>query len=347
MTLDQFEEEMRRRYGKGRYHATAAYRRIMQQGSLALDALVEFRNSGQLAEALQRDIELTLPEVVAHQQEGNVIKFVTRLSDGLQVESVILPMATHTSLCISCQVGCRQGCRFCQTAQNGLLRNLSAQEMVGQVLAARLHFNCQVRNIVFMGMGEPMDNLAAVTQAIRVLTDQRGLGLAHRHITVSTAGLVDGIRKLAALNWPHLKLAISLNAPNDALRSQLMPVNRRFPMEALRQALLDYPLGKKGVFFMEYVLIKNVNDSREHARQLAAYLKPLPVRLNLIGYNPQGRTPFAAPDAVDLERFKGWLVDEKVFVRLRTARGQSITAACGQLGEALGRAKDVLRQPFY
>jgi 23S rRNA (adenine2503-C2)-methyltransferase len=333
MTFDQFAEEIRRCYGKGTFHAAAAYRQIFRQGRLELEGLPEFAASPALAQALQKDSPLNLPEVVAHQQEGAVIKFVSRLGDGLEAESVIVPMANHTSLCISCQVGCRQGCRFCQTGQNGLLRNLSAAEIVGQVLVARVHFGRKIRNIIFMGMGEPLDNFAAVTQSIRVMADQRGLDIAHRHITVSTAGLVDGIRQLAALNWPQLKLAVSLNAPNDALRSRLMPINRRFPMDALREALCGYPLGKKGALFMEYVLIKNVNDAREHARQLAAYLKPLPARLNLIACNPCCESPFAAPDAGDIDRFKDWLVEERVFVRKRTARGQSIMAACGQLGD--------------
>jgi len=192
-----------------------------------------------------------------------------------------------------------------------------------------------------MGMGEPFDNFDNVIQSIRVLNEQRGLDIAMSHITVSTAGKVDGIKKFSKLNRSTLKLAISLNAPNDTLRSQLMPVNNKYPMDLLRKTLLDYPLGKSGAYLIEYILIKDFNDSHAHAVELAEFLKPLETKLNLIPLNPCTMTrtmssetmiPLIPPSAEDVERFRGWLVDEKVFVRKRSIKGQGIMAACGQLG---------------
>jgi 23S rRNA (adenine2503-C2)-methyltransferase len=265
-------------------------------------------------------------------EDEGVTKLIYRLHDGHEIESVVIPMTHHTTLCISCQVGCRMRCRFCETGRMGFYRNLTVEEIVGQVYTAKIVLGISVRNIVFMGMGEPFDNFDAVIQAIRVMNDPRGLNIAHSHITVSTAGRIDGIRKLAALNWPRLNLAVSLNAPGDTIRSQLMPINRQFSMDDLRQALADYPLRKSGCFLVEYVLIKGINDAKEHAGELARFLKPLRVRLNLIAFNPGPVSCFKPPSEAGLHRFRDWLVKEKVFVRLRSSRGQKIMAACGQLG---------------
>jgi 23S rRNA (adenine2503-C2)-methyltransferase len=194
-----------------------------------------------------------------------------------------------------------------------------------------------VRNVVFMGMGEPLDNFDQLIRAIRVLEDQRGLNIARRRMTVSTVGLTDGIEKLAALNWPQLRLAVSLNAPNDDLRSRLMPINDHFPLSQLKSVLRSYPLARGNALFIEYVLIRGQNDRPEHARQLADYLNGLPVKLNLIPYNPGSHSPFEAPTPGEVERFREALVAEGIFVRLRSPRGADIRAACGQLGAGAGK----------
>jgi 23S rRNA (adenine2503-C2)-methyltransferase len=270
--------------------------------------------------------------VVKRIDEEGVVKFVTRLADGLDIESVIIPMHRRHTLCVSSQVGCRMGCRFCCTGKMGLIRNLAAGEIVAQVFNARHGLGVDVRNVVFMGMGEPLDNLDNVVQAIRVLADQRGMDIARRHMTVSTAGLIDGINRLARLDDGPVNLAVSLNAPDDDIRSRIMPVNRSNPMAALQASLLDYPLGKKAAFFMEYVLIAGINNRPEHVRALARYLAPLRVKLNLIAYNPTPGSGLQAPSPEAVERFRSWLVAEKVFVRQRGEKGGAIMAACGQLG---------------
>ncbi len=336
LTYDQLVEQFQRRYGRGAFHAGALYRAFYDRPVFDLRQAPEFSRSPELAQRIARDLDMRLPEVSGRIQEEDVTKLQFRLADGLTVETVLIPMAHHTTVCVSCQVGCRMGCRFCQTGQMGLLRQLSVDEIVAQVFVVKVHIGLDVRNVVFMGMGEPLDNFDAVVQAIAVLSDQRGLNIAKRHITLSTAGWVPGIERLAALNWPQLKLAVSLNAADDALRSNLMPVNRRYGLGTLRAVLEGYPLARGNVLLVEYVLIRDVNDRPEDARRLARFVTELPVRVNLIAYNPRKASPFDAPWPEEVERFRRALVDLGVFVRLRGAKGTSIRAACGQLGGASG-----------
>jgi 23S rRNA (adenine2503-C2)-methyltransferase len=331
-TFEQLSAELGRRYGKGNFHAAAFMRWFYHHRDLNIADLSEFKSSPALAAKLENEICAPAGRVSAQKRSGELTKILTRLSDGLEIESVVVPMATHKTLCVSSQVGCRMGCTFCETGRMGLRRNLSAAEIVAQVYTAKIILGYKIRNLVFMGMGEPFDNFEAVIQAIKVLSDQRGLDIAKRHITVSTAGRMDGVRRLAKLNWPRLNLAISLNAPNDNIRTRLMPINRIYSMAAISKTFSAYPLHKKGLFFIEYVLIKDVNDQHQHALELAAYLKPLKYRLNVIPYNPAGnKKDLAAPDQAGLDRFCGWLVDETVFVRKRTTKGSNLSAACGQL----------------
>lgn len=334
LTYEQLVTKINARFGKGRYHAAALYRQVFSCGTKAIEHLPAFAQSRDLALALCQWIDLDPAPIVCVRKEQDVIKFISRLSDGCHIESVLIPMANHLALCISSQVGCRMGCRFCQTGQMGFQRNLSAAEIVGQVFQAKMRLGARIRNIVFMGMGEPLDNFDAVIQAISVLSDQRGLDIAPKHITLSTAGLVDGIHKLSQLGLPRLKLAVSLNGSDDALRSQLMPINRRYPLAELKAALLTYPLGRNESIFMEYVLIKGINDSHAQARQLARYLTGLKVKVNLIGYNPPEKNLYLAPEAEDLLRFRDNLIEQRLFVRLRASKGRRIMAACGQLGSA-------------
>jgi 23S rRNA (adenine2503-C2)-methyltransferase len=228
------------------------------------------------------------------------------------------------------------GCRFCETARLGLLRHLTVEEIVGQVYQARKQFGACIRNVVFMGMGEPFDNFDAVIQAVRVLSDQRGLDIAQRYITISTAGRVDGIQKLTALGMPHLKLAVSLNAPNDDLRSRLMPINQAADLARLQEVLLTYPLKKGYEIMIAYVLIPGVNDGPACARQLAHWLAPLAAKVNLIPLNPGTSTAFRPPVDMELDAFRDCLIDYGVNVQKRAPRGRGLMAACGQLGKASG-----------
>lgn len=239
------------------------------------------------------------------------------------------------------------GCAFCETAQMGYLRSLDAGEIVAQVMVARHVLGEPIANLVFMGMGEPMDNLDNVVRAVRILSDQRGLDIAQSAITVSTVGHVDGIRRLAALaaepppaGLSRLRLAVSLNAPNDSIRSALMPINRQWNMAKLKEALMDFPLARKGDFlFMEYVLLEGVNDRREHALEVAEYLRGLKACVNLIPYNPRLDSPFSRPGREGVARFYHWLMEAGQYCRVRGTKGDDAMAACGQLGNRALRRK--------
>ncbi len=297
--------------------------------------------------------------------EGVTTKFLTSIpgatkgplasdprSETLEVESVIIPMLGRSgiptlTLCVSSQVGCAMGCEFCETAQMGLIRSLTAEEIVAQWFNAQHVLGQTISNIVFMGMGEPMDNLDAVLGAIEVLTDHHGPSIPMSKITVSTVGRTDGLKrlgdKLAQPGWKRLRLAISINAPNDEIRSKLMPINRAMPMAELRQTLLDLPMSPSRAICFEYVLIPGVNDAREHARELAEYLSPWTASenqlrprglVNVIPYNPRRDSPWPAPQEHAVDEFIGWLSDEGMFVKRRRTKGRSAMAACGQLGAA-------------
>ncbi len=333
LTFSELTSELKNRYGIGAYFANAIFQEIYAHGNTDFKKAPTFLNSIKSYPHIIRDLEINLNPIVRIKKEEGLTKFVTDLKDGLKIESVIVPMATHNTLCVSTQVGCKMGCRFCETARHGFMRNLSVEEIIGQLYRARFTFGAHIRNVVFMGMGEPLDNFENVVQAIRVMEDQRGMDIPKRYVSVSTCGHVDGIRKLAALGWPQLNLAVSLNAPNDEIRSKIMPINNIYPMDTLRKSLLDFPMKKNGAIYIEYVLIKNLNDHREHARQLANYLIPLKIKVNLIPYNPLNNSPFEVPTEQDVSRFLEWLVDEKIFVRKRSTKGRSILAGCGQLGK--------------
>jgi len=203
---------------------------------------------------------------------------------------------------------------------------------VGQVVAARQEFGERVRNVVFMGMGEPFDNFDAVVQAVHVLRDRSGLSFAGERISISTVGRVAGIRRMAELGWRRVNLAVSLNAPNDTIRSQLMPVNRLEPMGLLREALLAYPLRKCQFFMIEYVLIPGLNDAYEHALELVEYLRPVKCVVNVIPYNPRKDSPWPAPTEESVVRFLAWLTQAGQMCKRRLTKGRDLMAACGQLG---------------
>ncbi len=320
------------RYAKGPFLAGALYREFYKNLDPDAWRTELIRTSPGLRERLRQDWRFTPGQVKDEIHQAGLVKFVTALADGNRIESVILPMKTHQTVCISSQVGCGMGCRFCETGKLGLARSLSVEEIVGQVYRARQKSAQWIRNVVFMGMGEPFDNFENVIQAVRVLSDQRGLDVAHRHITLSTVGRIDGIEKLAALNMPNLNLTVSLNAPNDELRRRLMPVHDTVSLVQLQEALMAYPLKKGNVLSVAYVLISHVNDGCEHAQQLAEWLKPLRAKVNLIPFNPVKDSLFRPPSQEGIDLFRQRLIELCVNVQKRVPRGRDLMAACGQLG---------------
>jgi 23S rRNA (adenine2503-C2)-methyltransferase len=258
-------------------------------------------------------------------------KLLFSLEDGSRIESVLIPEADHHTLCLSTQVGCRQGCRFCCTATLGYKRNLSPGEITGQVLSARALCD-EVRpltNLVFMGMGEPLDNLDSLLISLEHILGDHGLQMSQRRVTVSTVGIPDALPRLAAAT--PAALAVSLNAPNDELRSQLMPANRRFSLDPLKKALLAYPLKPTRRITLEYVLLGGINDRPQQARQLARWVKGLRCKINLIAFNPFPGARFQAPREDDVLAFQKILIDNHITALIRNSRGADIDAACGQL----------------
>jgi 23S rRNA (adenine2503-C2)-methyltransferase len=240
---------------------------------------------------------------------------------------------TRVTLCISTQHGCAMGCIFCASGRNGLIRGLGAAEIVAQVLEARRHLepNEQLTNLVLMGMGEPLHHYDETARAIRLLTCDDGVGLGLRRITVSTVGLLRGIERLGQDFEGKIGLAISLHAPNDALRSKIVPMNEKVTLSALIDALKRYPLPKRRRITMEYILIDGINDSQANARELCRLLRPLKVKVNLISMNPVEGTNLRGSSPEQVARFREWVAKEGYSCFVRTRRGDDVSAACGQL----------------
>jgi 23S rRNA (adenine(2503)-C(2))-methyltransferase len=271
-------------------------------------------------------------------KRNNAIKFCFELKDGLKIESVLLNlMPEKWSLCVSTQVGCPVRCPFCATGRKGLKRNLSPDEISDQFLAAAAWLKKKnghkITSVIFMGMGEPFYNYEAVSAAIRVMTDPEMIGLGQRHISVSTAGHVPGIRRFAK-DFPQCNLAVSLHASDDALRNDLVPLNRTYPLSQLAKALNDYIFSTRRRVFIEFVLMDGINNSRTQAGKLNAWLRsvaaPKYFTINLITYNRTGG-PYRAPAKDRVQVFAGLMETSGFEVTIRKSLGDDIAGACGQL----------------
>jgi 23S rRNA (adenine2503-C2)-methyltransferase len=268
-------------------------------------------------------------------------KAVLRLGDGQRVETVLVPMDGSSggrgTLCVSSQAGCAMACAFCETARQGLVRDLSAAEIVAQVFLARFRLGWEFTGIVFMGMGEPLANLAGLLPALRVLADPRGFAFSQERLTVCTVGLVDGIAALAGLGWKKLGLSLSLNAGRQELRERLMPAARANRLEALAEALAAYPQRRNAAIALNYCLLPGINDGEADAAAVAEFAGRIGrCVVNLIPYNPGRRPLCAAPGAQEIDAFMSRLSAAGVMVKLRGPKGRSIMAGCGQLGSHAG-----------
>ncbi len=282
---------------------------------------------------LSHHARITLPSVrgMTAAADGTV-KFLLGLSDGTCIESVIIPDEERTTLCVSSQAGCALGCAFCVTGSLGLTRNLTSGEIVGQVLAAQNYLREHggvLTNIVFMGMGEPLLNYEQVSRALAIILSDWGLSFSWRHVTVSTAGIPEGIARLG--REVLVNLAVSLNAPDDPTRDRIMPVNRKYPLDVLMAALRAYPLKRGRRITIEYVLLKGINDTDDHARALARLVKGIPVKINLIPFNAFTDARFDRPDDSRVFAFQEILISAHLNAIIRKSKGGDIAAACGQL----------------
>lgn len=316
-----------------------------------------------LRERLARKAKITLPEIVRrYRSEDGTARYVLGLRGAsgnrpgadndakgrekpTTVETVFMPEEKRRTICISTQAGCAVDCRFCLTATLGLVRNLTAGEIVGQALAALEDNAADSRpqtNIVLMGQGEPLLNYDAVTRALRILLDAEAVAISPKHATLSTSGIVPGIEKLGR-EKVRPKLAISLNASSDEQRSQVMPINRKYPLETLLAACRNYPLRPWEKLTFEYVLLGGFNDAPEDARRVAKLVNGLRAKVNLIPWNP-GNLPYEKPDAARIEEFRRILIEKGVPAFVRYSRGQDVMAACGQLALLEAPAKEPLAQ---
>ncbi len=258
-------------------------------------------------------------------------KFVFRLHDGKHIESVLIPDPPRLTACVSSQVGCALGCRFCLTGTMGWTRNLRTAEIVDQLVHMQQAAGSdrRITNIVFMGMGEPLANEEALLRALRILMDPIGLGFSHRRITVSTVGLVPQMARLGRES--PVNLAVSLHAADDDTRNRLMPINRKYPLAALMEACRAYPMPSRKRITFEYILLKDVNDRPEDARRLVKLLSHVRAKVNLIPFNPHPDLPFERPPDERILAFQEILQEAHLTATIRQSRGADIRAACGQL----------------
>ena len=325
--------------GERPYRAAQLYHALYAERRFTFSAMSNFPAAlrGRLAE----EAHITPPRVLRRfpSVDGS-IRYLFSIGDAAggdrpkpaQIESVFMPRDGRQTICVSTQAGCAVDCHFCLTAQLGLIRNLTAGEIVGQVLVALEENREQLApqtNVVLMGQGEPLLNYDATMAAVRILLDPKGVALAPRHVTLSTSGIVPGIERLAQEKI-RPSLAISLNASSDAQRDALMPINRKYPLAVLLEACRNYPLRPREYFTFEYVLLGGVNDTPEDARRVVRLLANIRAKVNLIPWNP-GNLPYRAPTAESIEEFQRILVGKGVPTFVRYSRGQDVFAACGQL----------------
>jgi 23S rRNA (adenine2503-C2)-methyltransferase len=317
------------------YRGRQLARWIFGRGVVELDRMSDLPRELRTALADQARVELPEVERRTPSQDGSH-KLVLRYPDGARVQAVLMPDGDRLTLCVSTQVGCGFGCAFCYTGTMGLERNLSAGEIVAQVMVARqgLPPHARITHIVYMGMGEPLANYAATVKSLRILTDPQGFGFSPRRITVSTVGLVSGIERLARESL-KVNLAISLHATSNEIRDRIMPVNRGFAIEELLAACRRFPLPFRQRMTFEYVLLDGVNDGADDARRLVRLLKGIRAKINLIPFNDWEGSGFSRPPLPRILAFQAVLLEHGITATIRWSKGEDIGAACGQLREAV------------
>ena len=331
LTLPALEQFLQGQ-GKERYRATQIFKWLYQHD------VSNFEEMTNVSKALRAELARTAfisrlePETVEVGSDGTR-KYLFMLEDGNAVESVIIPDEDRNTLCISSQAGCAMQCAFCLTGTFSLTRNLTTAEIVNQILAVQR--DVEVRNIVMMGMGEPLHNLDNVIPALQIMAEDNGLQLSSRRVTVSTCGLVPELERLG--REVTVNLAVSLNATTDELRDRIMPVNKAYPIATLLAALKNYPLPGRRKITIEYVLLGGLNDTPEDAKRLVRLLSDIPCKINLIPFNPHEGADFRPPARAALDAFHKYLLDRHFTVITRDSRGSDISAACGQLKGKLDR----------
>ncbi|HIR73877.1 TPA: 23S rRNA (adenine(2503)-C(2))-methyltransferase RlmN [Candidatus Ventrenecus avicola] len=321
------------RIGEKKFKATQVFEWLYQH---RVNSMEEFSNiKKEIREQLQKDFSLELPKVIKREVDTDVEKYLFELEDQERIEAVLMRHNYGLSVCVSSEVGCNMGCKFCESGRLKKVRNLETHEMVGQILVIESLIKERISSVVIMGIGEPLDNYDNVIRFIKIINDAKGISIGARHITLSTCGIIPKIKDLSELEI-QINLAISLHAPNDALRNKLMPINKAYPLKELMETINDYIKKTNRRVTIEYILLKDVNDKKEHAKELANLLRGMNVYVNLIPYNETNHIEFKKSDKQTIDDFYETLQQEKIQVTVRREFGSSISAACGQL-----RSKEV------
>ncbi len=325
--LQRFVEELGERAFRGRQIMRWIYQKGVTSFSEMSDLSKSFRQK--LSESCRIG---RLKVLQVETSYDGTRKFLFGLEDGQAIESVLIPEQERLTLCVSTQVGCAMGCKFCVTAQMGFSRNLTAGEILGQILEVRrlLKGSQRITNVVLMGMGEPLANYPEVVKAIEVMQDDLGFGLSYRRITLSTVGLIPELERLFK-DGVRCRIAISLNASDQKTRSFLMPVSHRYPLQQLLECCRRLPLPSRDRITFEYVMIKDINSSPRDAIRLSEILKGIKCKINLIPLNEAPEIPFRAPSSKEIEEFQRILLQRGFTALIRQSRGGDISAACGQL----------------
>lgn len=325
-------EEIVLSFGEKRYRARQIMLWIYHKRAKSFDEMTDISKS--FRAKLNEHAYISTLEIVAKETSNidGTTKYLFRLDDGQMVESVLMYDSDRVTCCVSTQVGCPQRCAFCATGMSGFVRNLSTSEIINQVMSIEedLGSGKSVTNVVLMGMGEPFLNYDNVLKAVKLMNAPEGLMIAARKITISTSGLVPQIRRFTS-EGTQIGLAISLNATDDQTRSRLMPVNNRYPIKDVLEAGRDWALAVNRMLTIEYVLLKDINDSPQNAKELCRLLRGIPSKVNLIVYNPVPGFPFERPDGERVENFRQILADAHFVAPVRESKGLDISAACGQL----------------
>jgi 23S rRNA (adenine2503-C2)-methyltransferase len=331
--LDRQElERLAQSLGKAPYRGRQLYHAIYRRRATGIASLTDLDNDFKAALAAQYNVDYPRVQEVFTSTDG-AARYLLRLHDNTLIEAVYMPEEQRVTLCLSSQAGCAVDCRFCFTALLGLQRNLSAGEILGQVLAlAKAHeiLPDTRLNLVFMGMGEPLLNLAQVMKAVHILADPQGFGIPLRRITISTSGIVPRISDMAR-DPRRPKLAVSLNASTEEQRTELMPINRKYPLRDLLRACRAYPLRPRELMTFEYVLLDGFNDTDADARRVGQLLRGMRAKVNLIPYNSGSELPYRASPLQRVLAFQQVLAESKIPAYIRISRGQDVGAACGQL----------------
>ncbi len=316
-------------YKQPRFRAGQLFR-WLQSGVEAFSQMTDMPKS--FREQLERECYIANVKILRRlvSKIDGTVKYLYELFDGETIESVLMKYEHGYSLCISTQVGCRMGCSFCASGLNGLIRHLTASEMLAQITCAQKDNNIRISNIVMMGMGEPLDNFENSVKFLELVSSEKGLNIGLRHISLSTSGVVSGIERLKEYNFP-VTLSVSLHAPRDDIRSDMMKINNRWNIEELLNACKEYQKKTTRRISFEYALIDGVNDTKECADLLAKRLKGIMCHINLIPANPVKENTFKKPDRNKILKFRDWLTDSGINATVRRTLGADIDASCGQL----------------